>query len=226
VEADRRHPVKRLRPVPSGEVSIPAAVATAVVLGASAVALAFLRNPELGVTIVAYLAVQAAYATGLKDQPALDLAAISSGFLLRAIAGGVAAGLAMSPWFLLVATFGSLFMVAGKRYSEMRRLGSSSGTRRSLESYSESYLRFIWSMAAGVTVVVYCLWVMAALSPGSGPPWALLSLAPFVLGLLRYAADIDRGTAESPEDIVLADRHLQVIGLAWLVLVVLHAASH
>ena len=224
-ESDRRHPLKRLRPVASGEIAVPTAVAGAVLLGAGALALAFARNPELGTTIVVYLAVQAAYSTGLKDQPALDLAAISAGFLLRAIAGGVAAGLPMSPWFLLVATFGSLFMVAGKRYSEMRRLGSASGTRRSLESYSESYLRFIWSMAAGVTVVVYCLWVMAAIAPDSGPPWALFSLAPFVLGLLRYAADIDRGTAESPEDIVLADRHLQVIGLAWLVLVVLHAAS-
>jgi len=226
VESDRRHPVKQLRPIASGELPVRAAVAGAVGLGVVAVAAAFTWTPQLGVTIVVYLAVQAAYSTGLKDQPGLDLAAVAAGFLLRAIAGGVAAGITMSPWFLLVATFGSLFMVAGKRYSEIRRLGTASGTRRSLESYSESYLRFIWSMAAGVTVVVYCLWAMAVTSSTAPtPPWALISLAPFVLGLLRYAADIDRGTAESPEDIVLADRHLQVIGVIWLLLVVLHAVS-
>ena len=226
LESDRRHPRKCRRAVACGDLSVRAAVVAAAVLGVGAIGLGFWWATSLGATIVVYLVVQAAYSLGLKDQPALDLAVVASGFLLRAIAGGEGAGLLMSPWFLLVATFGSLFMVAGKRYSELRRVGSTGGTRRSLESYSASYLRFIWSMAAGVTVVVYCLWALRGVgTSASGPPWGLISLAPFVLALLRYAADIDRGTAEQPEEVVLADRHLQVIGVAWLVLVLLQAMA-
>ena len=93
----------------------------------------------------------------------MDLAAVASGFLLRAIAGGAASGIYLSPWFLLVASFGSLFMVAGKRYSEIHAIGAEAGTRRSLEFYSESYMRFVWGMAASVTVV-------ASVRPGLEKP--------------------------------------------------------
>jgi decaprenyl-phosphate phosphoribosyltransferase len=225
VAADRQHPQKQHRPIASGALGVRTAVLMAVPLAVVAVALGFMWSVPLGITLAAYLAAQAAYALGLKDQPALDLAVVASGFLLRAIAGGTAAGITLSPWFLLVAAFGSLFMVAGKRYSEIHRLGSSSGSRRSLQKYSDSYLRFIWTMAAGVTVVVYILWALNGVKAGAHQtPWGPISVAPFVLALLRYAADIDRGTAESPEEIVLGDRHLQVIGAIWLCTLVLHAA--
>src|SRR3954454_33412 len=223
VEADRTHPEKRHRPIAAGELPVGTALLLAGPLGAAALVAAFAWSFPLGLTVGAYLAVQAAYGCGLKDEPGIDLVAVSSGFLLRAIAGGTAAGIVLSPWFLLVAAFGSLFMVAGKRYSEIRRLGSASTSRRSLQQYSDSYLRFIWTMAAGVTVVVYILWALNGRYAGhSESLWGPISVAPFVLGLLRYAADIDRGTAESPEEIVLGDRHLQVIGLLWLVALVLH----
>ncbi len=223
VESDRRHPVKRLRPIAAGELSVPFALSLSLLLAATAVFAAFAWSTPFGLTVLTYLAVQAAYTGGLKHQPAIDLAVVSAGFLLRAVAGGTATDIPLSPWFLFVAAFGSLFMVAGKRYSEIRHLGADAATRRSLQDYSESYLRFIWTMAAGVTVVVYLLW---ALNGSHGSPqlgWGPISAAPFVLGLLRYAADIDRGTAESPEEIVLSDRHLQVIGLVWLVTLALHA---
>ena len=223
VEADRQHPTKRRRPIAAGELSVPAALALSAPLGLGALAVAFTWSVPLGSTVVAYLLIQVGYALGLKDQPAIDLVAVSSGFLLRAVAGGTAAGIVLSPWFLLVAAFGSLFMVAGKRYSEIHRLGSASASRRSLQQYSDSYLRFIWTMAAGVTVVVYILWALQGARAGHGGlVWGPISVAPFVLGLMRYAADIDRGTAESPEEIVLADRHLQVIGAVWLLTLVLH----
>jgi decaprenyl-phosphate phosphoribosyltransferase len=159
------------------------------------------------------------YALSLKHEPVLDLAAVASGFLLRAIAGGVATGIALSQWFLLVAAFGSLFMVAGKRYSEIRSVGSEAGTRRALQEYSATYLRFVWMLAAGITVTAYSLWALDAQRRGD-LPWESLSIVPFVLGLLRYALDVDRGDAGAPEDIVLGDRTLQVLGGVWLVLVV------
>jgi decaprenyl-phosphate phosphoribosyltransferase len=143
------------------------------------------------------------------------------GFLLRAIAGGVAAELPISRWFLIVAGFGSLFMAAGKRFSELERSlrdGETSPTRRSLNGYTPAYLRFVWGLAAAVTVTAYCLWAFEVGLDESSTPWAEWSVLPFVLAILRYAVDIDRGSAEAPEDVVLHDRVLLAVGAAWLVL--------
>jgi len=225
VEEDRRHPTKRNRPIAAGELAVPTALVLAAVLVAAALALAFWVDVALGLTIAVYLVVQLAYAQGLKHQPVMDLACVASGFLLRAIAGGVASDIPLSPWFLLVASFGSLFMVAGKRYSEIHTLGADAGTRRSLEYYSESYLRFVWSMAASVTVVAYSLWAFSRLHRGLDIPWDEISVAPFVLAMLRYAVDIDRGTAGAPEEIAFNDRVLQLLAIAWIVTVALTVYS-
>ena len=223
-EADRAHPDKRQRPVACGDLSERTAATTGISLGLLALAGGFLWAVPLGLTIAVYLVVQLAYVAGLKDQPAIDLAVVSSGFLLRAIAGGTATGIGLSPWFLLVAAFGSLFMVAGKRYSEIHTLGVESLSRASLQRYSDSYLRFIWTMAAGVTVMVYILWVLNGLQ-ASRPEdfWGPVSVGPFVLGLLRYASHIDRGEAEAPEEIALNDHYLQITSLIWLGTLVLRA---
>jgi decaprenyl-phosphate phosphoribosyltransferase len=219
VAEDRRHPVKRLRPIATGEVPRSVALLVSAALMTVALASAVAIRPMLGAVIAVYIGVQVSYALSLKHEPVLDLAAVASGFLLRAIAGGVATGIALSQWFLLVAAFGSLFMVAGKRYSEIRSVGSEAGTRRALQEYSATYLRFVWMLAAGITVTAYSLWALDAQRRGD-LPWESLSIVPFVLGLLRYALDVDRGDAGAPEDIVLGDRTLQVLGGVWLVLVV------
>jgi decaprenyl-phosphate phosphoribosyltransferase len=147
------------------------------------------------------------------------MAVVASGFLLRGIAGGVAAGLQLSQWFLLVAAFGSLFMVAGKRYSELVLMGDETATRGTLRQYSASYLRFVWSMSAGVACTAYSLWAFELGARRPGVPWATISIAPFVLGVLRYAVDIDKGAAGEPEEIVLRDRVLLAIGALWAVTV-------
>lgn len=215
-EADRAHPTKRLRPVASGAVSAPRAATTGAALLVVAHALALLLcYPDLAVVLGVYTLVQLAYCLWLKHQAVIDLAIVSSGFLLRAIAGGAAAGVLLSPWFLLVASFGSLFMVAGKRFSEVALVGEREGaTRRGLELYSASYLRFVWGMAGAATITFYSLWAFALDRDNELLPQ--LSIAPFVVALLRYAIDIDKGAAGEPETIVLGDRVLQVLGLAWL----------
>jgi len=149
---------------------------------------------------------------------------VASGFLLRAIAGGVATGILLSQWFLLVAAFGSFFMVAGKRYSEMKAIGGDAGTRRTLTRYSESYLRFTWMLAAVMVLISYSLWAFENRASGSNPallgvPWPAISIAPFTLGLLQYALEVDAGNAGEPEDVVLHDRVLQGIGVIWLVVI-------
>ncbi|MET0764259.1 MAG: decaprenyl-phosphate phosphoribosyltransferase [Blastococcus sp.] len=216
VEDDRRHPQKRDRPIAAGIIPPWLAIALAVVLFAVALtAAALFTRPELAWVLGTYVALQLAYCVALKNQPVLDLAVVASGFLLRGIAGGVAAGLPLSQWFLLVAAFGSLFMVAGKRYSELVLLGDDADTRRTLQEYSISYLRFVWSLSAGVAVTAYSLWAFEMGEAQLGVPWAALSIAPFVLAILRYAVDVDRGAAGAPEEIVLRDRVLLGLALAW-----------
>jgi decaprenyl-phosphate phosphoribosyltransferase len=220
IEEDRLHPRKRFRPIAAGELKPAIALALAGVTGVAGLALGFWISMALGITLVVYLVLQVCYSAFLKHLPVVDLAMVASGFLLRAIAGGVATGIPLSQWFLLVAAFGSFFMVAGKRYSEMKAIGGDAGTRRSLTRYSESYLRFAWMLAAVMVLISYSLWAFENRGDGAmGLPWTAISIAPFTLGLLQYALEVDAGSAGEPEDVVLHDHVLQGIGVVWLVVI-------
>ena len=220
VEEDRQHPTKRFRPIAAGELKPATALTLAVVVGVCGLALGFFVALPLGITIFVYVALQLLYSAYLKHLPVVDLAMVASAYLLRAIAGGVATGIPLSQWFLLVAAFGSFFMVSGKRYSELKSLGSGAGTRRSLTRYSESYLRFAWMMSAVMVLISYSLWAFENRGAGTlGIPWTAISIAPFTLALLQYALEVDAGTAGEPEEVVLKDRVLQGLGLVWLAVI-------
>jgi decaprenyl-phosphate phosphoribosyltransferase len=220
VDEDRQHPTKRFRPIAAGELKPASAIAVAAVLGIGGIALGFFVSVPLGITVVVYVALQLLYSAYLKHLPVVDLAVVASAYLLRAIAGGVATGIPLSQWFLLVAAFGSFFMVSGKRYSEMKSLGSDAGTRRSLTRYSESYLRFAWMLAAVMVLISYSLWAFENRGEGTfGVPWTAISIAPFTLALLQYALEVDAGTAGEPEEVVLNDRVLQGLGVVWLAVI-------
>jgi decaprenyl-phosphate phosphoribosyltransferase len=220
VAEDRLHPRKRFRPIASGELRPAAALVLAAITGVAGFAVGYAASIELCITLAVYVAVQIVYSMYLKHLPVVDLAIVASGFLLRAIAGGVASGIPLSQWFLLVASFGSLFMVAGKRYSEMKAIGADAGTRRSLERYSESYLRFTWMLAAVMVLISYSLWAFEnRFTLWLDVPWTALSIAPFTLGLLQYALEVDAGSAGEPEEVVLHDHVLQGIGLVWLLVI-------
>jgi len=223
IKADQLHPTKRYRPIPAGELAPSVAIAISVALFLLALALSFWIRPELAGVIAIYFVFTLAYSLGLKHEPVIELALLSMGFLLRAIAGGVASNLAISQWFLIVAGFGSLFMAAGKRYCELAWIedienGHPEIRRKSLEGYTLGYLRFVWGTAASVTITAYCLWAFEVGIAPSTLPWAQWSVLPFVLAILRYGVGIDRGQAEAPEDAVLRDRVLLALGFAWVVL--------
>lgn len=219
-DADRVHPTKRARPIASGALTVPAALIGALVLAAAGLALAAFTSWALAALLAAYAVLMIGYAFWLKHEPVIDITIVTAGFLMRAVAGGLAADLRISQWFLLVAGFGALFIVSGKRYSELHTLGSEVGTRRSLVRYTATYLRFVWGVAAGATVMSYSLWAFEGV-PDDGIPWHTISIAPFVIGVLRYAVDIDIGMAAEPEDIVLRDRVLQGLGVLWVGTIVL-----
>jgi decaprenyl-phosphate phosphoribosyltransferase len=215
VEADRQHPTKQFRPIAAGVVPAWLAYCVAAVLGVASVAISFVATPNLVVVIGVYIAMQLAYCFGLKHEAVLDICIVTSAYLLRAIAGGVAASIPLSQWFLLVMAFASLFMVAGKRYAELQ-LSERTGAkiRKSLESYTGTYLRFVWTLSATAMVVCYSLWAFER--DGANASWYAVTIVPITIAMLRYAVDVDGGLAGEPEEIALKDRVLQLLFLAWI----------
>jgi len=215
VEADRAHPTKQFRPIAAGVVPEWLAYALAAVLATASLGVAWWLTPNLALVMAVYLAMQLAYCFGLKHQAVIDISIVSSAYLLRAIAGGAATNTHLSQWFLLSAAFASLFMVAGKRYAELQ-LAERTGAniRKSLESYTSTYLRFVWTMSATAVVVCYGLWAFER--DHGRAAWFAVSMVPSTIAILRYAVDVDGGLAGEPEDIALRDRVLQVLFLAWI----------
>ncbi|AKE40078.1 Decaprenyl-phosphate phosphoribosyltransferase [Corynebacterium camporealensis] len=221
VEADREHPTKRFRPIAAGVLPVGLAYAMTVALIVASIGLSFLATDGVSLAIVmaVYIALQLGYCFGWKHLPVIDIGLVSSGFMLRTMAGGVAAGIELSQWFLLVAAFGSLFMASGKRYSEIllaERTGAK--IRKSLEGYTPTYLRFVWTLAATAVVMSYSLWgfELSNSAVGAAAVWYQVSMVPFTIAILRYAADVDRGHGGAPDEIALEDRVLQILALAWL----------
>lgn len=216
-DADRLHPTKRHRPIAAGGVSPPAAVATAVALVAGGLGMAAGVGWQLVTVLLVYLAVTLAYSTFLKNVAVMDLGCVASGFVLRTIAGGVAADVPISRWFLIVAGAGSLFMVSGKRQADLIQLGATGASvRATLGQYTVPYLRFVTGVAAAVAISAYSMWAFEGALLDINPVAAQLSVVPFVLGMLRYALVIELGGGGAPEDVVLGDWPLLLIGLSWL----------
>ncbi len=219
-EVDRLHPTKRLRPIAAGDLDVRTARIIAVILIFLAfVVTAPINDFKLTGVVAGYVLVTVSYTTWLKYEPVIDLAAVASGFVFRAIAGGVATGVALSDWFLIVAGAGSLFIVTGKRHAELVELGSdSSEHRRTLGAYSTAFLGYVRAVSSGVMITAYCLWAFENAAHTGDDTWFRLSIVPLVIAVLRYALVVDQGGGGAPEEVVLSDRTLQIVGLIWLVI--------
>jgi decaprenyl-phosphate phosphoribosyltransferase len=220
--ADREHPVKRRRPVAAGTLSRKTALMTGSLLMAVGIGLGAALEWRLGLVLAIYVAIQFSYSFSLKHQPILDLAAVAAGFVLRAIAGAVAVPVPVSEWFLIVATFGSLLMVTGKRLAEHAELGPNRGSHRpALDQYSATFLRTVLAITAGGAIIGYCLWAFSlqtALSHHRDPIWYQLSIVPMMIALLRYTFLVESGKGGKPEELVFTDHTMQVLGAVWVVL--------
>ena len=224
VEADRQHPKKSLRPVASGALPLAIArvVGTMLLLGGVALSLAVWHWRAV-VVLVVYIVLTLAYSLYLRNLAVFDLLAVAAGFVLRAIGGAVASGVYASKWFMLCAMFGSLFVVSGKRYAELKELGEGAQqTRRTLETYTIPFLRLVLTVACGATLVTYCVWAFDTGSIDPGPfPFYELSAVPMLAALLRYALVLEQGRGGAPEEVFLRDRALQFTGALWVVTFIL-----
>jgi decaprenyl-phosphate phosphoribosyltransferase len=226
-DEDRLHPRKRYRPVAAGELDFRAAAALGIALIVAGLVLCGLVRPLLAAVGGGYAALTLSYTVFWRRVVVLDLVAVAGGFVLRAVAGGVAAPVTLSRWFLLVITAAAVFVAAGKRQAELLRTNRSrGGRRRVLELYTQPQLNLTLAGSAAVALFSYCVWAFQ-LATVDGVPWRPLTIVPFAACLARYGALVRAGQGEAPEDVLLGDRVLQLVGLVWLLLFALgvHAAS-
>ena len=219
VESDRKHPTKRNRPIAAGELSIGAAMVAGTVLPIVALALSALTGRWQTVAVVAvYIVLTVAYSIWLKHIAVVDMVTVAAGFVLRAAAGAVAVDVPMSRWFVLCIMFGSMFIVVGKRYAELRSVGEDAGTRATLDTYTLGYLQMVLAVSLGGALISYCVWAFETSELSTADlPWYELSIVPMLTALLRYLLVLERGEGGAPEDVFTSDRVLQLLGLSWLI---------
>jgi len=221
---DRTHPTKRFRAIASGQLKVGSATALAVTLAITALALPLLLNHPRGFYFVLglYVLESFSYIAGIKRVAVVEMAFVASGFFLRAFAGAAASHIPVSEWFLVVISFGALFLVIGKRAAELRNVGDKN--RAVLKEYTPEFLNSALTMAATVVVTAYCLWAFDTSATGLSSVKHLtlpirLTVAPVVLAVLFIIRGAASPAGEAPEDLLLRNRTVQTLALVWAVLV-------
>ncbi len=226
-ETDRLHPTKRHRPVASGRVTTATALAGGAALEVGGLLLAWLAvSPLLAAVLATYALLQLAYSWQLKRVPVAELMLVASGFVIRALAGGVATDIALTDWFLIVTSFGALFVVAGKRYAESVAMGDLAGDHRTvLDHYPRAFLQQVVGVTLAVTLLAYCLWAFRTSTiiteTGGAGIAVAVSVVPVTLIVLRYLLLIAAGRTGEPEELLLRDRVVGVGALAAVAMVLI-----
>lgn len=231
-ESDRRHPVKCKRPIASGKVSVPIAIAMALVLMIGGLTIGWSHGNSLGLTLTGYVVLQIAYNLRLKRTVILDVIAIAMGFVLRACAGAAATSILLSPWFLTCTAMLALFLAVEKRKAELRLIHTHGGkTRAVLWRYSLPLLTRMENVVTTGAIMSYALWSSGPAVNGASTPWMLLTF-PFVLyGVFRYQllsdpkeishhVDSDHGPGgqtERPDEVLLRDIPILGTVICWVI---------
>ncbi len=226
-EADRQHPTKRNRAIASGQLSpARARAAAAILLVVGFILPLVLWHPEgLLLILGLYVVITLSYIYWLKDVAIVEFAALASGFFLRAYAGAAASHVFVSTWFLMVISFGALFLVVGKRSSELKHLGAGS-TRKVLAEYSAEFLASALTLSATAVVTGYCLWAFDTSATGLSSIHhnivpIRLSVIPVVVATLFIMRSAEAGDGAAPEELMLRNRTIQILAALWALLLVL-----
>ena len=230
IKSDKQHPSKKFRPIASGLVSIKRAIFFSIILFISSILIAFSVNKIIPLIIIFYFLLQIFYCFKLKNEPIIDIFCISSGFLIRSIAGVKASNLDFSPWFLLSIGLLALFLAIEKRKAELQtEISLKIKNRKSLERYSLSLLMRIEPIVTTSAFMSYSLWAINPNINGVSSGYMIFSI-PFVLiGIFRYQFITDpkerkrreifypNASPEKPEEILLSDKGIILSIMGWLI---------
>jgi 4-hydroxybenzoate polyprenyltransferase len=218
-EADTRHPLKSRRPIAAGLVSVRAAIITAGFLGVGALQAAIMISPALGLVSGAYLALLLMYSAALKHIVILDVLLISAGFVLRAVAGGVAIEVPISPWLLVCTTLLALFLALSKRRHELTLLAEGASEHRPiLGEYSPYLLDQMIGVVTASTLMAYAVYATSAETAQKFGTDRLAWTIPFVLyGIFRYLYLVhQKRGGGSPAEMLLTDKPLLACVALWV----------
>ncbi len=214
---DRSHPTKRFRPVAAGEVPLSAAVAAGILLGTAGLAGALLLSKGIAVLGAIYLASNVLYSTWLKKVVILDVMLISMGFVLRAVAGGLAIGVEVSAWLIICTILLSLFLALCKRRQELALLDDAAGHRVILREYSIGFLDQMVSIVTAATLVAYCSYTLSTdVQTKLGTDYLYLTVPFVIYGIFRYLYLLHkREMGGNPTEALLTDRPLLACVVLW-----------
>lgn len=212
IEADRQHPKKKLRPLPSGKLSVRTAWIAAILIVAICLPLAYWLSSGFAVVLTAYLLMNLAYSRWLKHIPILDVFIIAAGFVLRVEAGVTLITVErFSPWLYLVTTLGALYLGFGKRRAELTLLEKGAGSHRKvLEGYSLPLLDQYLTIVATATIVFYSFYTFFA--PNVPENHSMMLTIPFFIYIIfryQYLVHMTDHTG-APDEVLLTDRPMQI----------------
>ncbi len=223
-ELDRKHPKKKHRPIASGELQRSHAINFLLIL--FAILIFSLYYLEISIQsillILLYLLLNFLYSTGLKNIPLLELAILSSGFVIRLIAGSIEISIILSPWLIVCSGLLSLMLAVGKRRNELSFQSKRDGPfRASLKGYSISYLDHVNSMLSSALVVSYLLFCISYYSSSVLTPYILWTAPLVIFNILRYLQLVTiEDLGEDPTNMLINDKVSITIFLTWLILIV------
>ena len=217
-EADRNHPLKRERPIASGQLATSTAVGAGVILGAAGVGAAFLIGIQFGLVSAAYLAAQLLYSFALKHVVIVDVLMIALGFVLRAVGGAVAVTVPIGHWLLVCTTLLALFLALSKRRHELVLLADgATDHRRILEEYSPYLLDQMIGVVTSSTLIAYTVYATSPDTAARLGTDKLVLTIPFVLyGIFRYLYLVhQKSGGGSPASLLLTDKPLLACVALW-----------
>ncbi len=224
VESDRKHPSKRNRPIASGRIKIPTAIVISIILAVLALGLSAWLSPVFALTALAYFVLNLLYSVYLKNVVIIDVMCIAAGFVIRAVAGAVLIGVAISAWLIVCTTLLALFLGFGKRRYELVLLeNQATDHRKSLSEYSPYFLDQMISVVTASTVIAYAFYTLSPeVETKLGTQHMDLTI-PFVLyGVFRYLYLIhQKEGGGSPTRMLLTDKPILVNIILWLAAVIL-----
>jgi 4-hydroxybenzoate polyprenyltransferase len=211
IEKDRQHPVKRNRPIPSGQVPFRAALISAIILPLFCLPLSFLLKPIFGLIVTSYLLLQIAYSFLLKNIVVVDVLSLAAGFVLR-VASGVFLVEAerFSPWLYVFTILLALFLALGKRRQELILLKGQANTRSILNEYNIPFLDAMMSIVTTGAIITYAFYTFSA--PNLPDNHLMMLTIPYVIyGIFRYLYVIHvQGNGGAPDEVLLTDSPLQI----------------
>ena len=225
IEKDKKHPIKKLRPLASGAISLKAACYTMVlfvIMDIVLMSILYLNTSNLFVFVIpiVYLVLNILYSKGLKNIPIIDVVILVSGYILRVVYGGIVTDISVSKYLYLMIIFGAFFLGFGKRRNEIIQNGKES--RKSLEKYNKEFLDKNMYVSYALAVVSYTLWCVDPVTIARiGNDYIFWTIPVLMIILQLYSLNIEADSDGDPMEVILSDKKILITGVIYLILLVL-----